>query len=774
MKNNFLKYSLISIILLGIPPCSYGQQRVSPVYLNANAPVKERVRDLLQRMTLEEKIGQMCQYVAPEYIKANERKYRSAQLGHPNDAYAFYPGLKPGDIENMVAAGVIGSFLHVLTAQEANHLQMLAQKSRLKIPLLLGIDAIHGNGMVSGSTIYPIPLGLAATWDTSLVKQLSVYTAAEMRATGTQWAFSPNLDVGRDARWGRIGETFGEDPFLVSTMGVQMVNGLQGGNKDHIDVLACAKHLIAGSEPINGINAAPTDISERTLNEIYLPPYLAAVKAGVSTVMPAHNEINGTPGHANKQLMDDLLRKQWGFEGFYISDWMDIERLVTIHGIAKDTTTAVLKTMLAGMDMHMHGPGFSEAILRLIKEGKLTEQRINESAGRILESKFRLGLFENAWVDPQKVASTVYTRQHTALSLRAAEEAIVLLKNDHILPFSANKFKRILVTGPNANNQAILGDWSQLQPEDHVVTVVKGMQQQKPEGYTVEYFDVGTSVRNISPESITLAAAKAKEVDAVVVVVGENSLRYLDKEKTSGENMDRDDLHLVGRQQDLVEAICKTGKPVILVLVNSRPLDISSLSEKVSAIVEAWEPGSMGGTAVANILYGKTNPSGKLPVSFPRSVGQIHTFYNYKPSAYTRGYVTNETGALFSFGQGLSYTKFTYGELRTNKKEINDRDSVTASIDVTNSGHLDGEEIVQLYIHEPASDVTRAVKQLKGFFKVSLQPGQTRTVSFRVTPAMLSGFNAEMRYVVDPGEYTLMVGGSSLENDLKTVPLTVK
>ncbi len=697
-------------------------------------------------------------------------------MGNGNDdAHGFYQGMTPQDIEKMVEDGMIGSFLHVVSAEESNNLQKLAQKSRLKIPLLIGIDAIHGNGMVSGSTVYPIPLGLASTWDTSLVRQLSVYTAAEMRATGSQWAFSPNLDVGRDARWGRIGETFGEDPFLVTAMGVGMIKGLQGDTPNKITgVLACAKHLIAGSEPNNGLNAAPTDLSGRTLNEIYLPPFRAAIDAGVYTVMPAHNEINGIPGHANKHLMEDVLRKQWGFDGFYISDWMDIERLVMMHGIAADTTEAVYKTIMAGMDMHMHGPGFMEALLQLVQEGKIEEKRIDQSVMRILEAKFRLGLFENPFIDVKAMGKNVFVPSHTQLSLKAAEESIVLLKNDGILPIATSKYKKILVTGPNANNQTILGDWTALQPDENVVTVLEGMQQEKPAGSIIDYFDVGSSVRNIESTKIGEAALKAKDADAIVVVVGENSLRYLDKEKTSGENTDRDDINLSGLQQQLVEALYNTGKPVVVVLINSRPLGIQWIADKIPGIIEAWELGSFGGQAIAKIIYGKTNPSGKLAVSFPRSAGQIHTFYNHKPSSYSRKFATSASGPLFSFGQGLSYTNFKYGDIVLSKTIMQKNGSITATIDVTNTGDIDGDETVQLYIHEPVSDVTRAVKQLKGFCRLHLKAKENRKVQFTIRPELLAGYDADMKYGVEPGEFKIMIGSSSLETDLKTVSSSVQ
>lgn len=736
----------------------------NPDYKNPKLSITQRTEDLLSRMTLREKIAQMCQYVGLEHIKKAEKKLSQQQLKN-NDASGFYPGLGIKGVEKMVEEGMIGSFLHVVTAKEANYLQNLAKKSRLQIPLLIGIDAIHGNGMVEGSTIYPSPIGLASTWDTVLVKKTAAYTAIEMRETGTHWAFSPNLDVARDARWGRVGETYGEDPFLVSAMGIAVIDGLQG-NKLTLqqNVLACAKHLIAGSEPINGLNKAPTDISERTLNEIYLPPFKAAVNAGVFSLMPAHNEINGVPCHAHSYLMDELLRKNWGFKGFYVSDFMDIERLAEIHRTATNQKEAVFLSVNAGMDMHMHGPNFLEPLLELVKSGKISEERINESTRRILTAKFKLGLFENSIVPD--TPTQVFTKTHTDLSLEAAQKSIILLKNNGILPLDLKKYKRILVTGPNANNQSIMGDWSLQQPDEKIVNIVEGLQNGAGDAANVSYFDSGESILEMQPAMIRQAGEKAREFDLCVVVVGDNSLRFEPK-RTAGENVDRDDISLSGLQQQLVEELQKSGKPVIVVLVNSRPISIPWINQHVSAILEAWEPGSFGGTAVADIIYGKVNPSGKLPISFPQNVGQISTFYNHKPSQYIRTYIASKTGPLYEFGYGLSYTNYRYGELNLNKSLIKGKESLTASIEVTNTGKVAGDEIVQLYINGSLSEISKPVKELKGFCKVHLKPGERKIVDFDITPVMLYSYDIKMDYVIEPGTFTVMVGPSSLDSNLK-------
>lgn len=736
-----------------------------PDYKNPKLSIARRTEDLLSRMTLSEKIAQMCQYVGLEHIKKAEKRLSKQQLKN-NDASGFYPGLGVKGVEKMVEEGMIGSFLHVVTAKEANYLQNLAKKSRLQIPLLIGIDAIHGNGMVGGSTIYPSPIGLASTWDTVLVKKTATYTAIEMRETGTHWAFSPNLDVARDARWGRVGETYGEDPFLVSAMGIAVISGLQGDKPTlQQNVLACAKHLIAGSEPVNGLNKAPTDISERTLNEIYLPPFKAAVKAGVFSVMPAHNEINGVPCHAHSYLMDQLLRKNWGFKGFYISDFMDIERLAEIHRTASDQKEAVYLSVKAGMDMHMHGPNFLGPLIALVKTGQISEARIDESVRRILTAKFSLGLFENAIVG--ETSTKVFTKPHTDLSLDAAQKSIVLLKNNGILPLDRKKYKKIMVTGPNANNQSILGDWSLQQPQGKIVNIVKGLQNGADSTADVTYFNSGESILEMQPAMIGQAGEKVKEFDLCIVVVGDNSLRFEPK-RTAGENIDRDDISLAGLQQQLVEELQKSGKPVIVVLVNSRPISIPWINQNVSAVLEAWEPGSFGGTAVADIIYGKVNPSGKLPISFPQNAGQIGTFYNHKPSQYIRTYTASTTGALYEFGYGLSYTSYQYGELKIDKTSIKGSENLRASIEVANTGTMAGDEIVQLYMNGSLSEISKPVKELKGFRKVHLKPGERKMVVFDITPEMLYSYDLKMDYVIEPGTFTVMVGPSSLDSQLKT------
>lgn len=745
-----------------------------PIYLESKQPVQRRVHDLLSRMTLKEKIAQMCQFVGIEHQIQSYKDNKGKDPLSNDDASSFYKGISFDSLRQMVRDGMVGSFLHIVTAKEANEMQNLALKSRLKIPILIGIDAIHGNALVSGATVFPTPIGLASSWNTSLVEQVMHATAKEMRATGSQWTFAPNIDIARDARWGRIGETFGEDTYLVSEMGAASVKGLQGINMEGNDAVAsCIKHLIGGGNSINGLNGSPTDISDRTLWEIHLPPYKAGIEAGAFSLMTAHNELNGVPCHANKYLMTDVLRNMWKFKGFIVSDWMDIERLNTVHHVSENQKEAVFKTIIAGMDMHMHGPGFMAPLLELVHEGRIPVSYIDRSVSKILEAKFKLGLFENRFVRESEAALILNSDVHKSLALKSARESIVLLNNTKkLLPLSA-RFKKILVTGPNANNQTILGDWSMPQPDQNVITIFEGIQQQAPFGTSVNYLPSGT-VKNISSEEIANVVNKANESDAIVVVVGENSLRYQNKEKTSGENIDRDNIELIGQQNILVKSLIATGKPVIVVLVNSRPLAVGDVTENASAIIEAWEPGNMGGQALGEIIFGKINPSGKLPISIPRSIGQVPTFYNVKPSNYFHKYIMTSSSALFDFGFGLSYSTFNYSNLSLSSAVINKTDKVIVSCNVTNEGSMDGDEIVQLYIRDEVSSVTRPIKELKKFRRVNLHAGETKKVEMELSPKDFEFLDLNMKPIIEPGDFSIMVGGSSMDKDLKIIKLKIK
>lgn len=749
-----------------------GAKEKEALYKDAKQPVETRVADLMKRMTLEEKVAQMCQYVGPQHIRETQAKFKGQKVGKNDDAHGFYPTLSVNDLLRMTEEGKIGSFLHVVTGEEANELQKHAMKSRLQIPLLIGIDAIHGNALCSGVTVYPTPIGQASSFDPELVEKISRQAALEVRATGAHWTFTPNVDVARDARWGRTGETFGEDPYLVSVMGVATIKGYQGDDMTGTDKVAtCAKHLIAGSEPSNGTNAAPMDVSERTLREVYLPPYKAAVEAGVFTLMAAHNELNGVPCHADKWMMTDIMRGEYGFDGFIVSDWMDVERIHDLHHVAPTMKEAYRETVDAGLDMHMHGPGFMEGVIELVKEGKLQESQVDRACKAILEAKFRLGLFENPFVDLKESKKVIYNGLHTASALEAAEKSIVLLKNENLLPLDFSKYNNILVTGPNANNHTILGDWTLQQPEEKVVTILEGIQEAAGKN-KVTYYNYGDDVRQNSPEKVKAAAEMAKKSDLAIVVVGENPLRY-QKTKSCGENIDRMSLDLLGTQEELVKAIHATGVPTIVVLVGGRPLSVNWIAENVPALIQAWEPGSVGGTALANIISGKVNPSAKLPISIPCHAGQIQMIYNHKPSQYFHKYKDGPSSPLYAFGYGLSYTKFEISAPVLSRNKIANNQSVNVSVQVKNIGKLEGTEVVQLYIRDIYSSATRPIKELKDFARVSLKPGESKTVNFTITPDKLAFFNREMHYVVESGVFEIMVGSSSMDKDLKMVKLEV-
>ena len=753
---------------------SYAQK--TPVYLDSTYSVEKRIEDLMNRMTLYEKACQMNQFVGLEHMKKAEKDLSPEDM-KKSDAQGFYKGVFSDDVKQMIINGQIGSFLHVITAEEANYLQLLANKSKLKIPLLIGIDAIHGNALYRGATVYPSPITIASTWDENNSYDVGVQTAFEMRSTGSHWAFTPNVDVMRDARWGRVGETFGEDPYLVTQMGIAMINGLQqqdftGTNK----VIACAKHLIAGSEPINGLNLSPMDISERTLNEIYLPPYKSAVDAGVFSIMAAHNEVNGVPSHSNKKLMSNIIRNEWGFDGFYVSDWLDIERLETLHKVARNFKEAVYLAVDAGIDMHMHGPNFPELVVELVNEGLLSEERVNYACSKILEAKFKLGLFENRFVDEDDISEKIFNQSHVETALKLARQGIVLLKNNDVLPLRGpkNSKNKILVTGPNANNQSILGDWHSAQPDENVYTVFEGIKKIGTEmGYLVDYHDSNENIKRISEKDINKTIEVANEYDIIVLVVGDNSMRYKWNQKTAGENTARAELNLAGKQLELAMRLKKSGKNVIVVYVNGRPISEPWISENINAIIEAWEPGSFGGLAVAEIIFGKINPSGKLPLTVARTVGQLKMFYNHKHSMYFRDYAMQTNKPLYSFGFGLSYTKFHISEPKLNSSKFK-KGVLSVSVDVKNIGEISGDEIVQLYISDKYSSITRPVKELKAYQRVSLKPGESKEIVFELNKSAFAFYDSDMNYIVEAGDFDILIGNSSRDEDLKNVIFNVE
>ncbi len=756
-------------LLTGTMACACS--RKEPVYKDASAPVDRRVEDLLGRMTLEEKVGQMNQFVGLEHIRRNEAHLTEADLKN-NTAQAFYPGFPADTIAKWTKEGRIGSFLHVLTLEEANHLQSLAMESRLQIPVIFGIDAIHGNANAPDNTVYPTNIGLASSFNPGLAHRIARQTALEMRAMNMHWTFNPNVEVARDPRWGRCGETFGEDPYLVSLMGVESVKGYQGDLGED-DVLACIKHFVGGSQPVNGTNGAPTDLSERTLREVFFPPFREGVQAGAMSLMTAHNELNGIPCHSNEWLMEDVLRGEWGFEGFVVSDWMDIEHIHDLHATAENLKEAYFQSIMSGMDMHMHGIHWNEMVCELVREGRIPESRIDRSVRKILEIKFRLGLFEHPYADPETTMDVRLCEEHRQTALEAAREGIVLLKNNGLLPLESGKYRRVLVTGINADDQNILGDWSAAQRPENVTTVLEGLKMVSP-GTEFVFVDQGWDPRNMSHAQVDKAASTASDCDLSIVVAGEYMFRDRWTERTCGEDTDRSDISLVGLQDELIRKIYAAGKPVVLVLVAGRPLGVEWAAGNLDAVVNAWEPGMYGGQAIAEILYGKVNPSAKLPVTMPRSAGQIQMIYNHKPSQYFHPYAVTPSTPLYPFGYGLSYTEYGYSDFRLDKTEISAGEDVKAYVTVTNKGGMAGDEIVQLYIRDSFSQVTRPVKELKDFARVHLEPGESREVEFTITPDKLMFLDKKMRPIVEPGEFIVMVGPSSDDRDLMRLGFNVR
>ena len=572
-----------------------------------------------------------------------------------------------------------------------------------------------------------------------------------------------------------FGETFGEDPLLVSDMGCAMIDGYQLGDFTGTDrVVACANHFVAGGSAINGINFWGSDIGERTLRSTYLKPYYDAVKkANLFTIMGSHNTINDIPCHTNKWLMTDIMRDEYGFKGFYVSDFTDLERLHETYMVARDHQEGYTLAINAGMDMHMHGVKWNEMVVELVKEGRIPESRIDESVRRILDIKFRLGLFENPYADPDRTMDIRLCGTHRHTALEAARKSVVLLKNDGLLPLDPGKYRRVLVTGINADDHNILGDWSADQKPENVTTVLEGLKMVSPETEFV-FVDQGWDPRNMSEANVDRAAAAARTCDLNIVVAGEYMYRGRWTERTSGEDTDRSDIDLVGLQNELIRKVAASGRPTVLVLISGRPLGVQWAADNLPALVNAWEPGMYGGQAIAEILYGKVNPSAKLAVTMPRSAGQVQMIYNHKPSQYFHPYAVTPSTPLYPFGYGLSYTTYSYSDIWLDRTEIPADGTVKVSVEIRNTGNIAGDEIVQMYIRDRFSSVTRPVKELKDFARIHLEPGETRTVEFSVTPDKLMFLDKDLRPVVEPGEFIVMVGPSSDDRDLHTASFFVR
>ncbi len=735
-------------------------------YRNPALPIDERVADLLKRMTLEEKLAQMT-IIEP------------TGLDVPLTAETVIP--QPHMADGVGAISRIGLFRNSReTALAVNAVQrFLVTQTRLGIPAFVIDEALHGL-MGQGATSFPQAMALASTWDPALVERVFTAAAAEMRARGGTWALSPVLDLARDPRWGRTEETYGEDPFLVSRMGVAAVRGFQGSGPGFAAgrVLATAKHFAVHGQPESGANCGPGNYAEREIRTAFLEPFRAAVReAGVAAVMASYNEINGIPAHINHWLLQDVLRREWGFNGILTSDGAGLQDLIRTHHVAADAADAARQVLLAGMDFEL------DSCFSTLKEqvlaGDIAEERIDRATAAVLRHKFLLGLFEQPYADPDAAEATVGCAEHVALALEAARKAIVLLKNDPLpggsplLPLDVDRLRRIAVIGPNA--AVVLQGGYSAAPAGGV-TLLDGIRRHVGGRAEVLYAegcriteegggwwawwrnDVHLPDPVEEARRIAEAVEMARQADVAILALGENE--SVCREAWGTDHLgDRDSLDLMGQQETLLKAVVQTGTPVVLVLFNGRPLSVQWAAQHVPAILECWYLGQAGGTAAAEVLFGAVNPGGRLPITIPRSVGQIPAYYYHKPSA-RRNYAFSPNAPLFPFGHGLSYTTFEYGDLRITPEDARAGEDVHVSVAVTNTGNRAGDDVVQLYLRDCLSSVTRPVKELKGFARVSLQPGERREVHFTLKPEALALLNAAMAWVVEPGEFEVTVGGS--------------
>lgn len=755
-----------------------------PRYLDATLTTAQRVADLLGRMTLEEKAAQMicvwnekvekllgedgrfCPDRAREHFGHG---HGLGQVGRPGDAHG---GASPAEF-----------------AELTNAIQRyFVENSRLGIPVVFHDECLHGL-VARDATSFPQPIGLASTFNADLVRRVYEVTARESRACGVHQALAPVVDVARDPRWGRVEETFGEDPYLVAELGVAAVRGFQG-DRDVSDpncVICTLKHFAAHGQPESGNNCAPVSISERHLRETFLYPFERAVRdGGAMSLMASYNEIDGVPSHASTWLLRDVLREEWGFDGTVVSDYYAIRELwdrpgLFGHHVAANRDEAAALAVSAGVNIELPEPDCYADLAELVRRRVVSEVEIDELVGKLLMHKFELGLFENPYVDPAAAESLVGCDEHAAVALEAARQTITLLKNDGVMPLQKGKHKTIAVIGPNAH-RTLLGGYSG-KPKSFV-TVLDGVRQAFGADSEVLYAEgcqitIGggwfeDSVTPSDPETdrrlIAEAVEVAKRADLVVLAVGGN-------EQTSREAWmanhlgDRTSLNMVGRQDELVDTLYATGKPIVSLLFNGRPLAVGNLAEKSAALLECWYLGQESGTAVAEVLIGKHNPCGKLPITIPRSVGHLPAFYNHRPSA-RRGYLFDETTPLFPFGYGLSYTTFELSDLTLDKETIAVGESARLRVTVTNTGSCYGAQVVQLYIRDLVSSVTRPVRELKGFARVELAPGESREVALPITPDSLAFWNLDKKFVVEPGEFELIVGFDSQASGALTLTVT--
>lgn len=759
---------------------------VEPGYKNPGLSSEKRVADLLGRMTLEEKAEQMmCVWLEkPKKLVDEQGNFDPAKAA---EAFKDRRGL--GQVGRPSDAG--GGKGAKATAELTNAIQkFFLEQSRLGIPVIFHEECLHGQAAQEG-TSFPQPIALGATFNPALVERLYAMTAQEARLRGCNQALTPVVDVAREPRWGRVEETYGEDPFLVSRLGIAAVKGFQGEKKfkEKKNVIATLKHFVAHAQPEGGQNCAPTEVSQRTLREVFLFPFKEVFdKAGCISVMASYNEVDAVPSHANEWLLRDVLRKEWGFKGFVVSDYYAIWELSyrpDTHGhfLAADRKEAARLAVKAGVNIELPDPDCYLNLVELVKEGSLKEAELDELIAPMLYWKFEMGLFDDPYTDPEEAGRVVGCAENGKLALEAAHEAITLLQNQNqTVPLDKSKIKTLAVIGPNSD-RSLLGGYSGVPKK--TVSVLEGIREKVGGSVNVVHAEgckitVGGDwnqdavVASDPVEDAKLVAEAvevAKQADVVVLAIGGNE--QTSRESWARNHMgDRTSLNMVGMQEELVKQIVALGKPVVVFLFNGRPLSINSVKESVPAIYECFYLGQETGRAVADVLFGDVNPGGKLPISVPRSVGQIPVFYNHKPSA-RRGYLWDETSPLFAFGYGLSYTTFELTNARLAAATIKADGATQVLVDVKNTGSREGAEVVQLYIRDCISSVTRPVKELKGFRKIVLKPGESSTVAIDITPDLLKFWNIDMEYVVEPGDFEIMIGTSSRDEDLTKLTLTV-
>ncbi len=725
-----------------------------------NPKMNSFINNLMSKMTIDEKIGQL-------------------NLVTPGGAVTG--SVVSSDVDNKIRKGEVGGLFGITGPDKIRKAQQIAvDNSRLHIPLFFGLDVIHGH-----RTIFPIPLGLSCSWDTILIERSARIAATEATADGLNWVYSPMVDIARDPRWGRISEGAGEDPFLGSAIARAMVKGYQGNNlADSTTVMACVKHYALYGAAEAGKEYNTVDMSRIKMYEYYLPPYKAAVDAGVGSVMSSFNEVDGIPSTANKFLLTDVLRNQWGFKGFVVSDYTSVSE-ITGHGLGDLQTVSTL-ALNAGLDMDMVAEGFLNTLKKSLSEGKVTQKQIDDACRRILEAKYKLGLFDNPYryCNEQRAQTELLSDANRRSAREIAEHSFVLLKNDNqILPLK--KTGTIALIGPLADSKRnMLGTWSVSGDFEKGITVLEGMKNVAAGNVNILYakganisddiafaknvnaFGTEIDIDKRSPDDMLNEAINtANKADVVVAVLGEAA-------DMTGESSSMSNIDLQPGQEKLLRALVATGKPVVLVLFNGRPMTLSWESEHVNSVLDVWFGGTEAGNAIADVLFGNYNPSGKLTTSFPRNVGQIPIYYNHKNTGrplegssfqkFKSDYLDVPNSPLYPFGYGLSYTNFSYGNLQLNKTNLKENETLSATISVTNSGKLAGEETVQLYITDPVASVTRSVEDLKGFQKIFLQSGETKTVSFNITTDLLKFYNSNLKYDWEPGKFQIRIGTNSV------------